>query len=420
MSLPRTKTAYSMPQIDAIGSPFPLNRSMMNRKGHGIALAQRHHLRSRLHPRTLFGQHELSAGKISPGLRKEESQVVAVASRIAGAQRTYQDVAILGFSSDCDLLDGVGTERLREGLRWMTGRTTHVDGYLADFCTDAISLLGISLGLRTLNDSLASPDWLVTTCPASSQPPDSWQASLIALARRISSATSVDILCDEVKLIAFSKGLVADGLDADATQRVIESLRGTELSSISTAEAPIRLAALKRIERDSPRISINHATIPTVVSVLRAIPSGLQRWTWEEKGRTVKSEPRKWHVDNEYHVQNLVWFLLSPILPDARYEENKSAVGSVHPRLDIVVPSLRLIIEVKFWRKAVKSEEMVREIAEDVGLYLTPDAPYDAIVPLIWDDGARTEEHAALITGLKTMNGVVDAVVVSRPSRMSG
>jgi len=302
----------------------------------------------------------------------------------------------------------------------MTGRTTHVDGYLADFCTDGVSLLGISLGLRRLNDNIARPDWLVTICKVSGQRADDWQASLMALAHRISGATTENILSEEVRLIAFSKGLVVSGLDAESVQRIIERLRATQLSLVSDAEAPIRLAALRQVESDSPRISVNHATVADVVSVLRAIPSGFQRWTWEDKGRTAKSEPRKWYVDNEYHVQNLAWFLLSPLFPDARYEENKSAVGSVHPRLDIVLPSLRLIIEVKFWRKAVKSEEMVRELAEDVGLYLTPDAPYDIILPLIWDEGARTEEHGALISGLKAMKGIIDAVFVSRPALMSG
>jgi hypothetical protein len=348
-----------------------------------------------------------------------KANAFSASSRILGAERTYQDVAILGFAIECDLLDASGIERLREGLRWMTGRTTHVDGYLADFCTDAVSLLGISLGLRRLNDSVARPEWVVTTCGVPGQRADDWQASLISIAHRVGGASGATIISEEVRLIAFSKGLIDSGLDAESVQRVIERLRATELSLVSDAEAPIRLAALRRIEADSPRISLNHATIADVVGVLRAIPSGLQRWTWEDKGRTPKSQPRKWYVDNEYHVQNLVWFLLSPLFPDARYEENKSAVGSVHPRLDIVLLSLRLIVEVKFWRKAVKSEEMVREIAEDVGLYLTPDAPYDVIVPLIWDEGARTEEHAALTSGLKTMKGVFDAVVVSRPARMN-
>jgi hypothetical protein len=343
----------------------------------------------------------------------------AVALRIAGAQRTYQDVATLGFAAECDLLDGNGIEKLREGLRWMTGRTVHVDGYPADFCTDAVSLLGISLGLRRLNDDVARPDWIAKTCSVSGQRANECQTSLIGIAHRISGAASENIASDEVRLIAFSKGIVSSGPDLESCHRIVERLRATELSLVSDDELPIRLAALRRIEADSPRISINQATIPQVVNVLRAIPSGLQRWTWEDKAKTPKSQPRKWYVDHEYHVQNLAWFLLSPLFPDARYEENKSAVGSVHPRLDIVLPSLRLIIEVKFWRKAVKSEEVVRELAEDVGLYLTPDAPYDVIVPLIWDDGARTEEHAALISGLKGMKGIFDAVIVSRPALMN-
>jgi REase_DpnII-MboI len=348
------------------------------------------------------------------------ANALSVASRLAGAQRTYQDVATLGFAAECGLLDSDGIERLREGLRWMAGRTAHVDGYPADFCTDAVSLLGISLGLRRLDDSLARPDWIAKTCPISGQRADDWQASLIAIAHRVSGAAIERIVSDEVRLIAFSKGLVGSGPDVESCHRVLERLRATQLSSISDEEVPIRLAALKWVEASSPRISIRAATIADVVSVLRAVPSGLQRWTWEDKGKTPKSEPRKWHVDNEYHVQNLAWFLLGSIFPDAQYEEYKSAVATVHPRLDIVLPSLRLIVEVKFWRKGVKSEEMVRELAEDAALYLTPDAPYDSILPLIWDEGARTEEHAALISGLKKMKGICDVVVIPRPARLAG
>ena len=134
--------------------------------------------------------------------------VLSVASRIAGAQRNYQDVATLGFAAECNLLDSDGMERLREGLRWMAGRTAHVDGYPADFCTDAVSLLGISLGLRRLNDSVARPDWIAKTCAVSGQRADDWQASLIAIAHRISGASIDAIVSDEVRLIAFSKGFV--------------------------------------------------------------------------------------------------------------------------------------------------------------------------------------------------------------------
>jgi len=362
------------------------------------------------------------AGWLLPDMAEQETlkaNALAASKRIQGAQRTYQDVALLGFAMECGLLNADGVERLREGLRWMTGRTAHVDGYLADFCTDAISLLGISLGLRRLKDGVARSDWVLTTCVMTGPRGDDLQTSLIALAHHLSGASKVEIISKEVRLVAFSKGFIDSGLNAADTEQVIERLKATELSLISDAEVPIRLAALKCIEAGAPRISINHATTADVVKVLRATPSGLQRWTWEDSPKTPKSQPRKWYIDHEYHVQNLVWFLLSPLFPDAKFEENKSAVGPVHPRLDIVLPSLRLIIEVKFWRKAVKAEEMIRELAEDLSLYLTADAPYDMIVPFIWDDAARTEEHAALISGLKGMKGVFDAVVVSKPARTS-
>ena len=173
---------------------------------------------------------------------KENAQ--AISARMLGAQRTYQDVAALGFALECGLLDSNEIEKLREGLRWMTGRTTHVDGYVADFCTDAVSLLGISLGLRRLNDRIASPEWLLTTCQVPTLRPRDWQASLISLAHRISGSSAGEIASEEVRLVAFSKGLIESGPDADAVQRISERLRATQISQVSDAEVPIRLAAL--------------------------------------------------------------------------------------------------------------------------------------------------------------------------------
>jgi hypothetical protein len=45
--------------------------------------------------------------------------------------------------------------------------------------------------------------------------------------------------------------------------------------------------------------------------------------------------------------------------------------------------------------------------------------PYDAIVALIWDEGRRTEEHASLRSALRQIDGVHDAVIIARPSRMA-
>jgi hypothetical protein len=371
----------------------------------------------------------LSRGSLSPylvawlladmvDLERLRVLVQSIASRIGGAQRTYQDVSELSFAAECGLLDSTALDRLREGLRWISGRTPRVDGYPADFCTDPFGLLGISLGLRKCKNATKSLDWFEGACEVADEHVTGWHSSVVALARHVVGGPLKKVLCPDVQVVAFSKGLLDSAPSATAIANVADELQATALSKMDDVEAVLRLAALRQVEASLPRLTLHHATVADVVEVLRGIPSGLQRWTWESKGKTSTAQARKWHVDHEYHVQNLVWLVLSPLFPDARYEENKSAVGIVHPRLDIVVASLRLIVEVKFWRKSAKAEQMIRELAEDASLYLTTDTSYNLLVPFVWDDAARTEEHPLLVSGLKAINGISDVVVVSRPARM--
>ena len=49
-----------------------MHRAMMHGEGYSIPLPKRHHLWSRLHARTLFGDHKFPAGEIPSRFRKEE------------------------------------------------------------------------------------------------------------------------------------------------------------------------------------------------------------------------------------------------------------------------------------------------------------------------------------------------------------
>jgi hypothetical protein len=40
------------------------------------------------------------------------------------------------------------------------------------------------------------------------------------------------------------------------------------------------------------------------------------------------------------------------------------------------------------------------------------------MIAFVWDDAARTEEHATLIQGLEQLERIAGVVVVSRPARM--
>ncbi len=74
------------------------------------------------------------------------------ASNRTGASRTYQDVAILGYSVEAGVIEASIVTALRDGLQWQAGRSTLIDGIPTGISQDAIALMGIALGTRLLAD----------------------------------------------------------------------------------------------------------------------------------------------------------------------------------------------------------------------------------------------------------------------------
>lgn len=68
-------TAYTVAHIDPIPAFRAPHRPVMNREDHGISLVERHHLRARLHTRSLLRQHKFSAAEIFLWIREKESNL---------------------------------------------------------------------------------------------------------------------------------------------------------------------------------------------------------------------------------------------------------------------------------------------------------------------------------------------------------
>ena len=145
-------------------------------------------------------------------------------------------------------------------------------------------------------------------------------------------------------------------------------------------------------------------------------PSELRR-DWEIAPRTRRSAVARWDIENEYHVQNLLWAVLAPLFLDVNDEETLPPIGQKSPRVDLSIPSLGTIVEVKFMRPTTPFQNIIEEIAADTSLYTT-DHRWTSIIPFVWDDARRMEEHQKLVAGLKQLPGVIGAVVVSRPGKM--
>jgi len=222
----------------------------------------------------------------------------------------------------------------------------------------------------------------------------------------------------QVLPIIHDLGHTLPALSAEDRIAVLEGLEQLDTSKEKQSK-PLSSPESDSENTIAPVTLLPNATVATVCQILHRVSAGLRRWTWETKPRTRRGKvARMWHIENEYHVQSLLWLILAPIFPDLIDEEYTAGVGHLHPRADICIPSLRVIVEAKFMRAKTPAQKMIAELAADSGLYLARNSLYEGIIPFIWDDAARPEQHDYMIQGMKSMKGVLDVIIVARPGVM--
>lgn len=195
--------------------------------------------------------------------------------------------------------------------------------------------------------------------------------------------------------------------------------QATEDSSVTLLS--VMLYVFNQINQEIAVAPPSGWTLDDLLGFLEHIPAGLKRWTWEDSGRTRGADPVKWLVENEYHVQNLLYILLAPIFNDIADEVNLQPVGQKNPRIDLYLPSLHTIIEVKYRKDTKKSfPALIGEIAEDASLYRVDEKYKDSrIISFLWDCTRATQEHTKFKEGVLRINGIDGCVVISAPSTMN-
>jgi len=321
--------------------------------------------------------------------------------------RSYQAVACLAFVEATGVREV--SDRLDEGLRWLQAVALDRGASPAPVTTDAVALLALALAARRRPWLREWHQRACTHASASIEP--SWLRGAHDLVRGDAPST----VRSDVRVALVGRGVSPDSSSDE--EEVLRQLAAGELPG-EALHARVVLAALQWIRRTFPVLRPGRAAVEDVVVLLRGVERALQEWTWEDNPRTRNAQPRKWHIDNEYHVQNLLWAILSPVFPDLRREEFRSPIGHVQPRIDLAIPSLRLIIEVKFARTPAALRGVVNEIAEDVSLYFVDSSVYDQLLVVVWDDSRHVEDHNTLIVGLDRLQRVCGATVVSRPGKM--
>jgi len=356
-------------------------------------------------------------------------QIAEAAAQRTGAQLDFQTVAALGFARESALIGVEVSGTLKQGLERLAGRQPFVDENPMPFCSDAVGILGVALGTRGLGDKSLSAKieaWFSGFLPRI------YELNGTKDSQRHLFRAAEYVISDSIKLPPTSQGQAADVLVALAAKNVLLQSTGIQaeqeeeqalkliLSEAATEvpyeRAAMRLAALEHVIRSAPAVVPGRISAQDLTHLLERIPAGLRKWTWETKPRTANAPLRHWHIDNEYHVQNLLWVIFAPIFPDLDDEQYLAKIGQKSPRADLHIPSMKLIIEAKFLRPGEPIQKVIDQISSDTGLYNAIGNDCAGIIAVIWDDSARSHEHDYLRQGLKKLPNIIDAVVISRPS----
>jgi len=152
-----------------------------------------------------------------------------------------------------------------------------------------------------------------------------------------------------------------------------------------------------------------------VGAVLRNFEAAMKRWRWD--GDELQ-KPIRWPVTQEREVQDILWLILRSYFSDVVDEDALPKLGHSAYKADFGIGSLKLIIEAKFATSKDDFKKIEKEVQEDCIPYLR-DLRYDSLIVFIYDDSASVQEHDTTRRALLEIPGIVDVVIVSRPSQLA-
>jgi hypothetical protein len=351
-----------------------------------------------------------------------EQGILDEAFAATGAARLPDHAAAAGFAWRSLGLRPTEAEPIRDCLAWLAERRYFLTSRPLTLERNGVAVLGLSLAVSALADAEGPRQWLdgFTAKALESLPAHTWDGSLMSAARIVLNPAQ------EAALLSGLKGDIAVALcerrligsyvgNGEAAAQAITAMDGLDEGPVKAA---VLLVALDRVLKDTIPARLANIEVQDVCRIVQGLPRAMKRWVWDEKGKTPLSAAGRWDIENEYHLQGLLWAIFAPLFADLDDEEYLKSIGPLKPRCDLAIPSLSLIIEAKFIRPGTSFAHVIGEIAEDVSIYLRSDTPWRHLIAVVWDDGARTEEHHEFLTGLRGIDGIVDAVVIPRPSKM--
>ena len=219
------------------------------------------------------GRTELSRTFAAWLLRETETSadfalLVSEAATRQGALQDFQTVAILGFGAHAGILGAQQLEALKRGLHRQAGREVVIDGLPVGFCSDAVGILGVALGTKTLADAELTDQVLKWTSKFlknsfDAERTEDWHRCLLAAGdRQLGNPLNLPVpnspATADVRTTLVAKGGIEPGddgaIDKDGQQTLRLAMRELP-DELPCDRAALRLAAVE---------SVIQAAIPSV------------------------------------------------------------------------------------------------------------------------------------------------------------
>jgi len=363
-----------------------------------------------------------------PGLNQEGTRLTALwLEDNRDRLRQTPVIAAIGYGLAGALPDVQATARslLVPAMQRLMNRNPFTDRLT--FVYDLPQVVGIGLAAQAVAADLPGfSEWLADILHDDRlQPSDRFQALLREHVRALLTGQPAAVQAqqdNDATVIALRYWMTSAGTAPPpdpAEHRKLQKLIASEALRTDPAQLPVsRIALIYRTVTAILDASIEQAILSRshLVTVLSRFETAMRRWRCDDS--TVK-QPIRWPVTAEREVQDILWLMLHPVFDDLVDEETLPKLGHSTYRADFGIPSLGILIEVKYARKSSDFKEIEKQVLEDSVAYLNGVTAYKEIVVFIYDDSASVQEHDTTATALRSINGISDVVIVSRPSQLA-
>ncbi|WP_091373345.1 PD-(D/E)XK nuclease domain-containing protein [Actinokineospora alba] len=338
-------------------------------------------------------------------------------------------LAVLGYG-----LAGFPSTASHTGRRHLTGGLPalmrkdpfQVDG--VTFVNDPGQVVGIALAVNAAHEDVPQArTWLADILHDQRlRPPTALLGMFHQHARHIIAAAAAfrpdpRQLDDPVDLAGLHWLVTADRNVELTDPHELHGLRSRLLSGVilgqtepsSASRAALLLAAATHIVTasvDDLILSRSHVGV-----LLGRFEDAMRHWRYDND---TLDHPIRWPITEEREVQNILWLILRPVFDDLVDEETLRKLGHSTYRADFGIPSLGLLVEVKYARKAADFKTFEKEIIQDYVGYLTDNEPYRKLAVFIYDESASVQEHGTTRNALLKMPDITDVIIASRPSHV--